>query len=185
MIICNRMLKQYLFIGLYNVSAADALYYIACWRGSTQCSVNEHLRRTIVWTSLIIFVDLCDRSSGGSAAPPPTQAPPDVPTMVGVTGSMYPQINPIDKLYLMQNSYFDHWRQPLSRPPDTLKLGGVVASLKESETRGLPSQLPEGTTAPGVAGCLPRVGAMPVAGSLPRLGGLPGVGGLPTWEFPF
>ncbi|MPC83547.1 hypothetical protein E2C01_078260 [Portunus trituberculatus] len=74
---------------------------------------------------------------------------------------------------------------PLSRPPDTLKLGGVVARLKESETRGLTSQLPEGAN-PGVGGCLARgVGAMPVAGSLPRLGGLPVVGRLPTWEFPY
>lgn len=40
--------------------------------------------------------------------PPQTQAPPDVPSMVGVPATMYPQINPIDKLYLMQNSYFDH-----------------------------------------------------------------------------
>lgn len=48
------------------------------------------------------------RSSGGGAAPPVSQAPPDVAGMVGVAGGVYPQINPIDKLYLMQNSYFDH-----------------------------------------------------------------------------
>lgn len=55
-----------------------------------------------------IFFVCVYRSSGGGAAPPSSQGAPDVPTMVGVAGSMYPQINPIDKLYLMQNSYFDH-----------------------------------------------------------------------------
>ncbi|XP_071552882.1 LIM homeobox transcription factor 1-alpha-like isoform X1 [Panulirus ornatus] len=54
------------------------------------------------------FDDQAEMSSGGGAVPPQTQAPPDVPSMVGVPGTMYPQINPIDKLYLMQNSYFDH-----------------------------------------------------------------------------
>lgn len=56
----------------------------------------------------ISFFLLLRRSSGPPPPPQQPQAPPDVPAMVGVAGSMYPQINPIDKLYLMQNSYFDH-----------------------------------------------------------------------------
>ncbi|XP_076060025.1 LIM homeobox transcription factor 1-beta-like isoform X2 [Oratosquilla oratoria] len=35
------------------------------------------------------------------------QVASDLASMVGATG-VYPQINPIDKLYLMHNSYFDH-----------------------------------------------------------------------------
>ncbi|CAL4067885.1 unnamed protein product, partial [Meganyctiphanes norvegica] len=49
-----------------------------------------------------------------SNAPHPTTCLPssvpggDVTSLAGLPTTMYPQINPIDKLYLMQNSYFDH-----------------------------------------------------------------------------
>ena len=54
-------------------------------------------------------------SSMGGSGPPGG----DVNNLVGVSSSIYPQINPIDKLYLMHNSYFEHWRSaPAQGQPD-------------------------------------------------------------------
>ena len=54
-----------------------------------------------------------------------------------VAHSLYPQINPIDKLYLMHNSYFEHWRSaPIlgntNSNPNTTGIGNSPTAISTS-----------------------------------------------------
>ena len=80
---------------------------------------------------IILVRCLLLRSGTSHSGQPSSSLPPSLPTSGGegglVTSQLYPQINPIDKLYLMHNSYFEHWRSaPLAgggqHPPAAVTL---------------------------------------------------------------